>query len=61
MKGDPDGSPFIFRRENPVWLFGAENKHYFTRIICGDSFTIRRITTIFAANLAEKNRYVFIQ
>ena len=51
----------LYLSRKPVWLFGAENKHYFTRRICGDSFTLRRITTIFAANLAEKNRYVFIQ
>jgi len=39
----------------------AENKQHFVRILCGDNFVMRRINTILDAQIAEKEKYVFIQ
>jgi len=39
----------------------AENKYLFVRIFCGDKFVMRRINTILAAQIAEKERYVYLQ
>jgi hypothetical protein len=38
----------------------AENKQYFVCILCGDNVVMRRINTILAAQIAEKEKYVFI-
>jgi hypothetical protein len=39
----------------------AENKQHFNCILCGDNFVMRRINTILEAQIAEKEKYVFIQ
>jgi len=39
----------------------AVNKQYFVCILCGDNFVMRRINTILDAQIAEKEKYVFIQ
>jgi hypothetical protein len=38
----------------------AENKRHFIRILCGEYFVMRRINTILDAQIAEKEKYVFI-